>query len=55
MLTLVSFIVFVWSIWFWDGVPGLEWIFPALTGFGVVYSIWLDYYERFEARRKRLK
>lgn len=55
MLTLISFIVFVWSIWFWDGVPGLEWIFPVFSGIVVVYSIGLDYYERFEARRKRLK
>ena len=55
MLVLLNIIIFGWSLWFWNGVPGVEWMFPALAGFGVVYSIWLWYYNRFEARRKHLK
>lgn len=55
MLTLISFVVFIWSIWFWQDVPGLEILFPILAEIGVVYSIWLDHYERFKARRKHLK
>lgn len=53
MLVLLNLIIFIWTLWFWNGVPGLEWMFPALAGFGVVYSIWLGYYSRFRARRKQ--
>ena len=55
MLVLLNLTIFVWTLWFWSGVPGLEWMFPALAGFGVVYSVWLRCYNRFEGRRKHLK
>jgi hypothetical protein len=55
MLTLVSFIVFCWSVWFWYGLPQLEWLIPGFAALGVVSSVWAESYSRFEARRKRLK
>ena len=55
MLTLVYFLFFIWCLWFWQDVPGLRVLIPAAAGIGVVYSIGLEYYIRFEARRKRFK
>lgn len=55
MLTLISFIIFVWSVWFWYGLPQLEWLIPGMAGLATVYSLWVESYTRFEARRKRFK
>lgn len=55
MLTLISFVIFIWSVWFWYGLPQLEWLIPGFAALGVVSSMWAESYSRFEARRKHLK
>ena len=55
MFILFYFVFFIWTLWFWADVPGLRTLIPVAAGIGVVYSIGLSYYERFEARRKRFK
>ena len=55
MFILGYFLFFIWTLWFWADVPGLRILIPAAAGIGVVYSIGLSYYERFETRRNHLK
>ena len=53
MLIIINIIFIFISAWYFNGVPGLEWIFPACFGAVSVYEVGLSYYDRFKARRHR--
>ena len=53
MLTIINIIFIFISAWYFNGVPGLEWMFPACFVIASVYGVGLGYYDRFKARRHK--